>query len=174
MISIEDIIRKDAEKSLREEISWMKSLGVKEDQISSEIFFGEFSDVINRQARRTKADIIVLGTTGASGLKRNYRQQRINVIKRSNIPVLGIPFNSQNNNGRILFPVNLSEPNDFSSFELLKEFAQLNDAQIEVYYGSDAAKDDYIQIEKEKENLMRIFGENNLLFTIESCHDVTP
>ena len=157
LISIDDIVKKDAEACIREEIEWMVSIGINRDRITSDVFFGEFNVVVNREAEKIGADYIVLGTTGASGIKEFIGINASNLIKSASIPVLGVPLNaSHNSNGKILFPVNLSEENDFSSLPLLKEFAKINNVTIEIFYASIPGSDNYTVIEKQKIDLQRV------------------
>lgn len=55
-----------------------------------------FSDAVNREARKLRADLIVMGTKGASGLKRVMVGSNTNsVISSSKVPVLAIPEHAE-------------------------------------------------------------------------------
>lgn len=174
LISIDDIVKKDAEDSLKEEIEWMISLGIDESRITSNVFFGEFTTVINREAKNVNADLIVLGTTGCSGLKKLIGSNTSALIQNSTVPVLAIPLNAKlPNNNVILFPVNLSEEADFSSISLIRKLAVSMNTKVEVFYASITGNDNYLNIEKQKTELSKALDGVDFVFTIEQCEDVS-
>ncbi|GAB4377023.1 MAG: universal stress protein [Salibacteraceae bacterium] len=94
MISINDILREAAENDMKEKVDWFKEqYGVRPDLVDMVLEQGEVVESITRAARKLEASIVVLGTTGATGLKEIiYGSVASGVLKRCDVPVMAIPL----------------------------------------------------------------------------------
>ncbi|ERM84145.1 hypothetical protein P872_15285 [Rhodonellum psychrophilum GCM71 = DSM 17998] len=89
---IVDQIEKDAKKAMKEEVKEGEKEGLKVDY---KILQGAVSTVITATAFREGYDLIVMGTQGASGMKKALMGSNTgNVIKESKVPVLAVPSNA--------------------------------------------------------------------------------
>lgn len=96
MVNMSEILIKDSHEGLKKDQEWMQTL--KEfDGCTLETFqvFGNLVDCIRQILKERKIDAVVLGTTGASGLKEFFvGSNASSVIQESPIPVLTVPFNA--------------------------------------------------------------------------------
>ena len=84
-----DIANEDLEKLVKEVSKNLKSLQPIELRI---VKGSSFNDTVKRQAKKLRAGLIVMGTRGASGLKKYVLgSNTASVIEVSHIPVLAVP-----------------------------------------------------------------------------------
>lgn len=84
-----DIANEDMEKLVKEVSKNLKSLSPIELRI---VKGSSFNDTVKRQAKKLRAGLIVMGTRGASGLKKYVLgSNTASVIEVSHIPVLAVP-----------------------------------------------------------------------------------
>jgi nucleotide-binding universal stress UspA family protein len=61
--------------------------------VSTRVVAGNTTEAILRAAEKTEADLVVMGTLGAAGLKRKlFGSQTAAIISKSHVPVLAVPF----------------------------------------------------------------------------------
>lgn len=173
LVSIDDIVREDAKKSFIEEVAWVKSKGIPENRITTNVIFGDFVTVLKEESNKEGIDFVALGTTGASGIKEIIGSNAANLIKDCNKPVLAIPSNLDNITGDILFPINLSEEHSFENIDVLIEFASKFNTGIDIFYASGPTHDDYTIIEQQKDKLSKLLDGVKLNFNIEKCEEVS-
>jgi len=94
--------------------------------------FGDFPDDVSDIRRKTKPDLFVMGTKGASGLKETFMGSNTSkLIETSNIPVLVIPEGcSYVPIDNVLFCSDLQLVTELGSLKILRDLAQLNNAFI--------------------------------------------
>jgi nucleotide-binding universal stress UspA family protein len=92
----EDLIR-FAERDLNKLIKEVcKTVKTSEPIKYSVVRSGEFTDAVKKEARRLKTGLIVMGTKGASGLKKAVvGSNTASVIELSNVPVIAVPSRAQ-------------------------------------------------------------------------------
>ncbi len=94
MKSLRDFIQNDAEKDLAELVSESKIKLHRKTTMVAKAIEGFTEPVITAYAKAIKADLIVMGTKGASGFKEVFLgSNAAAVIKDSEIPVLAVPNN---------------------------------------------------------------------------------
>lgn len=107
----------------------------KDIEIDTRILHGRVAFAVLDEANETKADLIVMGTTGASGLtKLLFGTKTIEIILASRIPVLAIPAKSKFTGlKQITF---LTDYNEGDLYELKKtaDFAELFKSDISVVH----------------------------------------
>lgn len=120
------------------------------------IKFGDPVDEILQTAKENKADIIIMGTRGASGLQKIlFGSNTVEVVSKSEIPVLAIPvgFTFKKIN-TIVYSTDLT--NTINELKHIVPIAKKLKAMIEVFnlnYFDHQTEDHYSDIEKEIESL---------------------
>ncbi|MEZ4987870.1 MAG: universal stress protein [Saprospiraceae bacterium] len=133
LISLEDRMRRDAEDSMNqlgkhipEDIHW-----------EYKIMVGDTVDTIVDQAKHCHADLIVMGTKGASGWEEVFIGSVTGgVMKAVNIPLLAIPagFTYEPIEKIVLAMTNLKVSAPEEVFRPLKTLAEKSKASIQVYH----------------------------------------
>lgn len=115
-LSVNELLKDQAEGQMDQFINeirsrYSSSVGF---NITHEYYFGDVAYVIEKQAERTKASMIIMGTKGASGIKEVLIGSNTSfVISNVDIPVLIVPENvSFKGIKNILFPVDLKSTDD--------------------------------------------------------------
>jgi nucleotide-binding universal stress UspA family protein len=84
-----DILEKDGRKLLESAETAARKRGVKTDTVMREAHIGRVADEIVREAARSRADLIVMGTHGRRGLGRLVMgSDAESVLRESRVPVL--------------------------------------------------------------------------------------
>lgn len=140
-------------------------------EIEDSIAAGNVSEMINASAKRCKADIIVMGTNGASGLNEilvgsNAEQ----VVRESDIPVLSVQKASQDLQfKKIVLATDFSEEAGFV-LPFVKAFADIFEAKIEfVKVIGDSGHKALFLAKKDAERFLRQHNMENYPVTI--IHD---
>jgi len=92
LIRIDDIMKKEALQSLKSEQSLLEKDLNEGQRLEVDAVVGELNNVINQIIRKNNAELIVMGTKGATGLKEIFVGSNAAEIIQSAIkPVLAIP-----------------------------------------------------------------------------------
>ncbi len=113
---IEKNLVEKAQKSIDEESARVNTLGG--GRITGNVRKGHNAETIASEAKKTDADLIIMGTKGASGLKEIFfGSNTVNAIKYTETPMIVVPENSEYQPiKRILFA---ADSNFFSNIEAL-------------------------------------------------------
>lgn len=96
-LSIDQLVQGDREEEMSVLIEEMKSFLGPKTKIESYVKKGASVENICSTAEKLNVDIIIMGTTGAGGMKKLFLGSTAsNVIKNTTIPVLAIPQDFQN------------------------------------------------------------------------------
>ncbi|MCY7409770.1 MAG: universal stress protein, partial [Chitinophagales bacterium] len=108
------------------------------DYLATEDF--SLPPMITQNALKVKADLIIMGTKGASGIKKAFiGSNAVDVISRSHIPVLSVPNNYEYTGiKKILMPSDLK--NLTGELREALPFAKLFNAQLQILFISDASE----------------------------------
>jgi nucleotide-binding universal stress UspA family protein len=88
-IDVVPVLRESGRKVLARAAALAAKQGVKAKTVMREVFGGLAADTIVREARRAKADLIVLGTHGRRGVRRLVLgSDAEQVVRTSRVPVL--------------------------------------------------------------------------------------
>lgn len=133
LISLIDILRVESEEALEEErFALVQKYPELADNLKTSSVNGYLENVLSRINREGRVDLVVMGTTGASGLmKVLWGSTTASVMKRVKIPILAIP-------GDVPFkvPGEISialEPGELSKFRypaMLRELVERNNAKV--------------------------------------------
>jgi nucleotide-binding universal stress UspA family protein len=135
LVSVDEILEKDSEKGLEEDHAYLKSLFPKESfQIQLWSKYGGLPFEINRICEEEKIDYIVMGTKGASGLKKVLiGSNTADVIKTVKTPVLSIPENIKYITlSQIAFTTDYDSLNDKHALDPLVWIAKEKHSQIKI------------------------------------------
>lgn len=92
LVSINNIVQEDREKELNTNLRKMKPLLKNNASLEGYVRNGSSVETICRAAEKLTVDLIIMGTTGASGMKKMFMGSTANnVIKRTELPVLAVP-----------------------------------------------------------------------------------
>ena len=92
-VSIENIIQEDREKDITQLVDKMRPLLKSGTQLEGHVSKGSSVDSIIKKAQKLNADMIIMGTTGAGGMKKLFLGSTAShVINETSIPVLAIPM----------------------------------------------------------------------------------
>ena len=133
LISLIDILRAESEEGLEDEIRELKELYPDlGGQIKVKSVNGFLENVLTRLNREERIDLVVMGTTGSSGLmKVLWGSTTASVMKRVKVPIMAIP-------GDLPFklPHEISialEPTELRAYQypaLLRELIERNNAKV--------------------------------------------
>lgn len=99
LISIDHIVEEDREKELAILLQKVKPLMAAEASIEGYVRRGSAVETLVAAANKLTADVIIMGTTGASGMKKMFLGSTAsNVMKNTVLPVLAIPKDFTNTN----------------------------------------------------------------------------
>ena len=95
LISLIDILRAESEEGLQQELKDLRNYHPElAEHIQVKSVNGFLENVLGRLNREEKIDLVVMGTTGASGLmKVLWGSTTASVMKRVKIPILAVPGN---------------------------------------------------------------------------------
>lgn len=94
LITISDILKEESEKSLHLERDFLQNThpGIK---IETQSLFGELTHVILTLIEKEKADLIIMGTKGANGLKEVLvGSNTADIIQNVTCPVIAVPLST--------------------------------------------------------------------------------
>lgn len=92
MISIRDFLREEAESNLSDLVKMYKHHLLRDTSLEAKAIEGYSMDTVARYAKYCKADLIVMGTQGASGLQSVFfGSNTVALVKKNVCPVLAIP-----------------------------------------------------------------------------------
>jgi nucleotide-binding universal stress UspA family protein len=94
------------------------------------VFYGYFTDTVNRVVKDKNIDLILMGTKGATGLKKaTIGSNTGDVITKVKCPLLALPENAVYEKLKeIAFPTDFRFGNDFNALDTLLELVKINDA----------------------------------------------
>ncbi len=93
---VEEDIAEGLEKLKKEVNAQFKEAGINPSDVNSETvaIYGSFKDNIQSEVKKLGIDMIIMGTHGASGLKKLFfGSNTVSVMERVNCPLLAIPDN---------------------------------------------------------------------------------
>lgn len=126
MVSVTDIIEKDSKEGLEKELNQLRQLlPDADDRLEGISIHGETVSEIDSAAKKQSADLIVMGTKGATGLMETFiGSVTANVLKNVSTPVLAIPegvtFTPPKN---IVFAADYGSLKDVNELQALKTIA---------------------------------------------------
>ena len=141
MIDVSDVLKKDSTDKLEEEVARVENSleGLTLKTISH---LGIVSMVISQAAEKLKADLIIMGTTGATGLKEVFVGSNTgDLIKATTLPIIAVPVESTNDTiAKVAVSVDLHHLKSNSVFDPLKDLLVESNASIKMINIADNIK----------------------------------
>lgn len=129
MISVDDILLKEANDQLVNLIKTKENTGVKITYFSK---IGLANDLIVSFCKELKVDLIVMGTKGATGInKMLFGSVTSSLIRKCKIPLLAIPINASYNSIKNI-TLALDLKNEIKSIDLIAQIASLRNAEVNI------------------------------------------
>jgi len=95
LISIDDILKKEADEGMEKEIKRIKELKSPEMKVNGFVRNCTLSSYVEEVIEDWSIDLILMGTKGESGLKGKLMgSNATNVIRKVNIPIIAVPSNT--------------------------------------------------------------------------------
>lgn len=137
---------------------------------------GSVDEVVNQKAKELNADLVIMGTHGASGLKKLLiGSNTASVIETSDVPVLAIPEGAKfYPPKRIMFATNYYE-NDVNVVERLVEMAKRFNSEIVITHvidEDDFDEDENLYLENCAKLLKSVTHYDKISHKIYKDHDV--
>ncbi|MGB0390762.1 MAG: universal stress protein [Salibacteraceae bacterium] len=173
MLNMSEIMTKDSLEGLARDKKWLESQPEAEGcEFETVQMFGEFTACVKHLIKQKPIVGIIMGTTGASGLKEFFvGSNAAAVIQDIQLPTLTVPYNSQFNGiSRIVYATDLNILKDYSFLAPIKEIAIKRNAKLSILHVvKKTSKISPENKEIARQNLRDYFGETNPSFeTIEN------
>ena len=128
MMSVMDILKKDAEDGMEETLNKINATNKYESlNITTQVKMGDVASLIVGNLMEEDYDLVILGTTGASGMKKIIGSTASHVIKHSNVPVLTVPLGCKiacTSTEFIGFSLDLVEIKNKAAISFFKDFVK--------------------------------------------------
>lgn len=106
VLSFEEAFLKEAKEKAEKNFLKMKERWAKEVKVAYQVVYGATANTIREVAEEIKADVIVMGTHGASGLKEwVIGSNAEKIVRTSSIPVIAIKKQVKGDIKNIVFPI---------------------------------------------------------------------
>lgn len=159
LISIEDILLKEAKVHMEEEMKRLAVIGGERMHFKSKLVNGQLLSFVNEVIKNLNIDLIVMGTKGSSGVQGVlFGSQTLNMMRKSTVPVLAIPLNSDATFEGKFNIVLASDQKPFNSIDKLASFL----GNVKAAGGPDNLQIIYVTAvpEEEKEEARYFFKKN--------------
>jgi nucleotide-binding universal stress UspA family protein len=161
LISIVDILKEEADKMLNDEAAFLKKeLGVSADKIFLISVLGEVEDTIKKNVAKHNIDLVVMGTSGASGIKELLvGSNTVKVINAAHTPILAVPkMNEETYLDTIVLALDNESIEDEHRLKMVKEIADTNDAEIILLHVSTKDEEPFCFNIQLQNKLRKFFG----------------
>lgn len=143
LISVEDILMKTSKHGLEKELNTaIKLPGADKNSFETVSQFGNLIDILNAVARQKNADVVVMGTQGASGIKETLLgSNSASAAKSINCPLLMIPANAEYKNLKsIVFAADYKHIEKTNTLTILVNIAKENKSEVTILNVLDKGK----------------------------------
>lgn len=163
--SLLDALKKNTEEKMKAFETVLKAQNI---TFTTAVRLGSVSSVVKEEAKNQKAQLIVMGTQGASGLEEILvGSNTASVIQAVSIPVLAIPAEAAFKPiKKIVFCTELESLENEEVLERLKAIATLYNASVDFLHIQDEAK------KGAREHILKHFDGIKVNFTIMKREDI--
>ena len=137
MMNLSQIVIEDSKAGLEKDLEWIKDKELdKDSSIESIHMTGLFSQCIRAVVKKKQVYAIVLGTTGASGLKEFFvGSNAAKIIQESPVPVLTVPFNAVFKPIKsVVFATDLNKLHNIKLLDFLKNILIRRSATLSIFH----------------------------------------
>ena len=141
---LEDSMIKESKTQLKKLLSTIKDISDNHNHVfSSTAVYDYFVDTVKREVEDKKIDLIIMGTKGASGLKRvTVGSNTGDVITKVKCPLLAVPENAKYKIPKeIAFPTDYQIAYDMKVLDTLISMARMSDATLRIVHISKKGED---------------------------------
>ncbi len=174
LMSIKDVMRKDSEDGLKSLEAQVKKDGLEKNTVLHfESRHGALVNVINDLASDFNAELIVMGTKGASGIEEVLiGSNTTDVIKNVKFPVVAVPEHARFNKlNKVVFAADYKQMQNYEVLNPLKMLIAKTNAKLEVVNVTKLADDDASTV-TEKDKLNKYFDPVEHNFTHVQNSDI--
>lgn len=141
MIDVSDVLKGDSVKKLDEEMERIKE-NIGDLSIETISQNGAVALTIAHIAEKREADLIIMGTTGATGLKEVFvGSNTADLIKATKTPIIAVPEGVTNHSiSKVAMSVDLHHVKSADVFDPLKSLLKLNNASLKMINIADNMK----------------------------------
>lgn len=170
LVSIDEILEKESIKGLKVEFGILSEM-YPDANIVTESVYGAVEDGIRRVNNKKECHIVVIGTTGASGLKGVFLGSNAErVIRESILPVLAIPAECHKvEMNKFVFAADFKTIHHESTFDPLLDFVNQHNGTVDIVHVHDPELDDEQEHSLGREQLKTIFSAVN--YKVEEIPD---
>lgn len=166
LISLDELIREEAEKDMAElRQNIITAEGLSEDQVISTVQHTSVVTGVNRAAREHNADVVVMGTKGATGMLEKWMgSNAAAVIRDCEVPVLAVPSDAPMKiPHRIALAADQEEASD--CLDWLRDSAKTWGASVMVFHVNTGTESDEVVVETEaREGIGEALGSVSAVF----------
>ncbi|MCB0480113.1 MAG: universal stress protein [Flavobacteriales bacterium] len=133
IVNMSEIISKDSLEGLKKEKEWLSALPESEGNIIETVqMFGEFVSCVRQIVKDKGINMVILGTTGSSGLKEFFvGSNAAAIIQEIAVPVLTVPYQANFQEiSRVVFPTDLKPLKDPNILKFLKDLVIKRSAEL--------------------------------------------
>ena len=137
MMNLSKIVIDDSKAGLEKDIEWIKEKGLdKGCTVEAVHMTGHFSQCIRSIVKNKNVYSIILGTTGASGLKEFFvGSNAAEIIQDSPVPVLTVPFNAVYKSVKsVVFATDLNKLYNIGMLDFLKNLLIKQSATLSIFH----------------------------------------
>lgn len=149
---LDNLLKDDREEEMRKELiaARAKFPGL---EIKGHAIQGSFVDVIMKIVKNESIDMIVMGTTGATGAKGVLLgSNAANIVKNATVPVLLYPNQcGVNSTSKVVFASDLEHVKGYETFLPIRQIVKETGAELDILHLEDSVEN---PIEDERESLL--------------------
>ncbi|MFK7784020.1 MAG: universal stress protein [Crocinitomicaceae bacterium] len=156
-VDLDNLLKEDREEDIRKELAAARER-FPNVQIKGHAIQGTFIDVISKIVENESIEMIVMGTTGATGAKGVLLgSNAANVVKHATVPVLLYPNDcGVMSTKKIVFATDLKHVKGYETFQPIRQIVKGTGSKLDILH-LDSSKDDAMSIERETLRLDTIF-----------------
>lgn len=137
MVNLSKILIEDSQKGLKEDLKWVEDNNLLEgNTIEAMHMTGAFLSCIGEVVKKRNVYSLILGTTGASGLKEFFvGSNAAEIIQESPVPVLTVPFNAVYKPIKsVVYATDLNKLRKIETLDFLKNLLIKRSATLSIFH----------------------------------------
>lgn len=151
-VDLDDLLKNDREEEMRKELIAARAK-FPDLQIKGHTIQGSFVDVITKIVKKESIDMIVMGTTGATGAKGVLLGSNAsNIVKNAAVPVLLYPNDcGVSTTKKVVFATDLEHVKGYDTFLPIRQIVKETGVELDILHLEDTTDQ---PIDEERESLL--------------------